>query len=373
MDEKERVLILKACVRAAKVISPQTSDALAEDILWDRLLGLGIRHDSAQVKKALDDLFKGLEGHSLAWRICHLAETVKTMSPSEEKRVGRRPDPELKALAATLPRRPGYVSFVRDRKYLATHKRIMKEQGMVVYTRPDKSGGMLFPMFCAFQSLKFHRKMDGLTPQWFIPPGKGIALLQVVPTEYREMPLGSFCEAENIKDEVLLRDFYKECEPNPTHVPPMPSKKLRPRLSEIMKSKEFQERLADSVKDWPKAKQNIYVPQLSAESLELPTKEDAFPFEVGDWVYVPLNAGELQVKAQIQLTNYDFEPSCCVVRLEAFVAEDATGKKFMTPSQDMALRKSFITQRAFPPIPYSSKREIGTSDVPGGYLNLDWE
>jgi hypothetical protein len=337
MDEKERVLILKACVRAAKVISPQTSDALAEDILWDRLLGLGIRHDSAQVKKALDDLFKGLEGHSLAWRICHLAETVKTMSPSEEKRVGRRPDPELKALAATLPRRPGYVSFVRDRKYLATHKRIMKEQGMVVYTRPDKSGGMLFPMFCAFQSLKFHRKMDGLTPQWFIPPGKGIALLRVVPTEYREMPLGSFCEAENIKDEVLLRDFYKHCDPNPTHVPDV-AESFNDTLRKIFR------KVAES---------------------------NNFPFEVGDWVYVTCDS--FQVKAQIQLTTYYAEPECCLVRLEKGFLEDATGKKFALPSGDLSYKKKLITQRAFPPIPYESKREIGTSDVPGGYLNLDWE
>lgn len=320
MDEKERVLILKACVRAAKVISPQTSDALAEDILWDRLLGLGIRHDSAQVKKALDDLFKGLEGHSLAWRICHLAETVKTMSPSEEKRVGRRPDPELKALAATLPRRPGYVSFVRDRQYLAAHKRILKEQGMVVYTRPDKSGGMLFPMFCAFQSLKFHRKMDGLTPQWFIPPGKGIALLRVVPTEYREMPLGSNISIFEAATRAASAQVAS------------------------MEDRMFERAIQ---------------------------KCDPFPFEVGDWVYVTCDS--FQIKAQIQLTKYHAEPECCLVRLESGVVEDASGQKFQLPSGDFTVKKSLVTQRAFPPIPYSSKREIGTSDVTGGYLNLDWE
>jgi hypothetical protein len=105
---------------------------------------------------------------------------------------------------------------------------------------------------------------------------------------------------------------------------------------------------------------------------------EKFPFEIGDWVYVGLHSGPGEdspvvfCKAQIQHTRHELA-DCCVVRLEPRVVETSDGRRFTTPSGELPYKKSLITQRAFPPIPYESKREIGTSDVPGGYLNLDWE
>ena len=52
---------------------------------------------------------------------------------------------------------------------------------------------------------------------------------------------------------------------------------------------------------------------------------------------------------------------------------EVMGKRFIAPRGDRAIRKSLITQRAFPPIPYESKRGIGAKYDPTPYINLDWE
>ncbi len=261
---------------------------------------------------------------------------------------------ELVALSKTLPRHPGYVSFVNESRFLPGRSRILREQGVVVFVREsDGTGGLEFPFWCNFQKLKDLGHTKGWVPKWFVPAGRGRALLRVKPTEYKTMPLGEFkyktCEPNyQYQDEVIMKDFFRHAEG------------IRDGLFDNRTSSDF------------KGEENNFNDTLRAIYAKIASRD--FPFEVGDWVYVPLNGGELQTKAQIQLTKYDFDPNCCVVRLEPFLAEDATGKsKLLTSGGVQVIRKSLVTQRAFPPVPYESKRGIGAKYDPTPYINLDWE
>lgn len=359
-----------ACHETADLISPSCDDRLAKEVFEAQLSRLaGRTTNGGWDADYLDKLFRFPYGMSFSKKIHQVVIRtpeykdlkVKTTSSSETKKVPLRPvqtDPELLALSKTLPRRPGYVTFVSEPRYVVGRGRLFRERGVILFVRESNGTGCReFPLTCNYQVLKNRPEHKGWVPKWFVPAGTGRVLLRVKRFEYAAMPVGEF-PAQVLTDEEHKRlkpGMYKECDPNlQVHAWPHFNHEEALRNLELPGDAPFD----IAARNDPKT---------------LPVKTDPFPFEVGDWVYVPLNGGELQVKAQIQATTCDSDPSCCVVRIEAFVVEDASGKRLLTPSWDMNFLKKLITQRAFPPIPYESKREIGTSDVPGGYLNLDWE
>jgi len=240
----------------------------------------GLPESESELRQLMDKIAPAAEFHSMREQGQGVINATCVSTRLSVNAHPRGIDPELVALSKSLPRNPGYVSFVREARYLPAHQRVFQEQGMVVFVRAgDGTGHREFPMLCHFRLLK--RERTGWVPKWFVPAGTGIALVKVKPTEYAAIPLGEFepgitdYDSVSVSDSVFneaLRKIYKEA-----------SERDRAMLS---------------------GTSGLFPPDKASV-------DGGFSFEIGDWVYAPLTllsgpdgTGQThQIKAQVQFTS----------------------------------------------------------------------